>query len=241
MSHDRPGFFAGCTNFEISGGVFNDIAGDLNQFSSQHFAVQYNQVNGDMARYNSPTIVNFGGQAPPMAPNLRYDPGRPRRGAGRGNHSGIRMAPYSNSRGSEQSAFQADRISGRGGIPSQYNGNPSWPAPQGGAHPRAQHPPQHPPQHPGADGGFLNAARRENPWTYIPPPMPSPSSHPSHRNPEPADDTLSDAESPESGDEGDDQSDDESEDGARMTLHSDDSASLQGPNNNRTRQRRQSV
>ncbi|KAJ7182588.1 hypothetical protein C8R43DRAFT_967477 [Mycena crocata] len=52
-------FFSGCSNVHISGGTFNDIAGDLNQyFSYSHqVAVQYNRHNSSMSSVVSPSTM----------------------------------------------------------------------------------------------------------------------------------------------------------------------------------------
>lgn len=114
------GFFSGATNFTISGGTFNEIRGNLNQTNVHHHSVQYNQVNGHLRPYNSPTNRNFG-YAPPPPNRSITDPQPPRRGAARGwnyhnfvasfydnsipgNFSGVRMEPYSIGRGSEPPA-----------------------------------------------------------------------------------------------------------------------------------------
>ncbi|KAF7368992.1 hypothetical protein MVEN_00225800 [Mycena venus] len=201
-------FFDGCTNFEISGGTFNDVRGNLNQRRVNHYNVQYNNVNGNLTRYNSPTIVNFGGPAPMFNHNTA-DPPPPRRGAGRGNYA-VRMEPYSTVRGSEPiaqiPAFRPNRIPSRGGVPSPHDANPSQASPspnrERGVPPRARSTQNYLSQPSGSTSGPLNGRRRGDSWAYSPPPMPSFASPFSYRDEE----TMSDSESLQSEDESDDES-----------------------------------
>jgi len=222
------GFFSGATNFTISGGTFNEIRGNLNQTNVHHHSVQYNQVNGHLRRYNSPTNGNFG-YAPPPPNRSITDPQPPRRGAARGNFSGVRMEPYSIGRGSEPPApippFR--RVPGPGGsVPSPYETpyetNPFAPLPNRGPgmYPRGQH---HPPQS-GSGNGFRQP---RDPWAYSPPPRPSPVSQTSYRDFRPVDDeTMSDGESLFSDEDG---SDDEGD--APTTLPSKNLVTPEGPSN----------
>ncbi|KAJ7768393.1 hypothetical protein B0H16DRAFT_1519704 [Mycena metata] len=219
------GFFDGATNFEINGGVFNEIGGNLNQYYTTHHAVQHNIVHGDYTRYNSPTIVNFGQPRPPPPFNRvnrnvlpppafpGFNPGNqsgPIRGFGRGSSPGVRMEPYSTAaRGFEQESptqrpqSRSNRSPGRGGsAPSPHDRHPVSPVSDRGpeVYPRAPRYPQ---------PGSSSAPRRSyDPWAYTPssqmPPPPSPAGA-AYRTPEPAeDDKTSDGGS-------DDESDDESD------------------------------
>ncbi|KAJ7472230.1 hypothetical protein B0H11DRAFT_1346900 [Mycena galericulata] len=241
-SRDRgrssSGFFSGCTNFTISGGTFNEIAGDLRQYSTQHFAVQYNNVSGHYMRYDSPTIVDIGRTGPSLVPNRgtspapnrsNTDPGA-RRGAGRGSYSGFRMAPYSSGRGSEQPPPQSphsrtSRVpqAGRGGsVTSPFNR--SSPASVPGQAPREHS------QQSGLRNGFTNGSGRYNPWTYTPPQIPpsSPAASSGSRNSEPAEEDHSDTS-------------DESDADSPRTRHSGDRVAPDGPSSIRGRDPRQSV
>ncbi|KAJ6551497.1 hypothetical protein B0H19DRAFT_1073195 [Mycena capillaripes] len=209
------GFFSGASNFTISGGTFNEIAGDLNQHTVYHYSAQYNQVTGNLNRYNSPTTVNFG--CPPPQPSRSItDPPPSRRGAGRGNYyPGTRMGPYNNiTRGPEPLAqippFRSTR--GRGVLSSPEGRSPSMPnssrgpgiysAPSPSRGPGMYPGGLHYPQQSGSGNGFANGRRRGNPWAYTPP-VPSPVSPTSYRGPHPTEDEdMSDVESLKSEDKG---------------------------------------
>ncbi|KAJ7705280.1 hypothetical protein B0H17DRAFT_663873 [Mycena rosella] len=253
-SRERPGFFSGSSNFHISGGTFNDVSGDLNQYYTHNFDVQYNQVNGNITRYNSPTIVNFA-FPPSTAPYLRHsDAGGPRRGAGRGNSSGTRTAPYNTiTRGSGQYASppphnRTSRMPGRGGpvsSPDAYS-SAGTPISQGPSLPPRTSPRTVRqgssnssgtalPEQSGSGNRSLDHFRHDTSWaytpSYTPPPAPAPPAIP--RNPGP-DEGATDSEYSSESEDGDES--DESEAG-----HSPDFAAPQGPSNNRARERRQSI
>ncbi|KAJ7040821.1 hypothetical protein C8F04DRAFT_1082286 [Mycena alexandri] len=224
MARRKPtGFFDGATNFEINGGVFNEIGGDLNQYYTTHHAVQHNIVHGDFTRYNSPTIVNFGLSPPPPPfnhinrnilpppgfPTFNHgNPSGPVRGLGRGCSSGVRMEPYNTARGFEPTPSSQSRSNrpGRGGsAPSPYHPHPSSPVPDRGpeVYPRS-------PQYP-QPGSSSSPRRFYDPWAYTPPPQMPPPPSPAgaaYRNPNPAeDDAISDGGSVDTDDESDEESD----------------------------------
>jgi len=239
------GFFSGCTDFEISGGTFNDVRGNLNQRRVNHYNVQYNSVNGNLTRYNSPTIVNFGVPPRMFDHNLADPPPPQRRGAGRGNLSGVRMEPYSTGRGPEPFAQlpppRTNRIPGRGDVPSPYESNPSQATPipnRGhGIPPRAQSTPHYLPQSSGSANRSFNDRRRGDPWAYSPPPMPPSVSPVSYRDVRPTEDeTISDGETMHS----EDGSDDESDAGPSVTLPSENPVAPEGSGNSRVGPRRRS-
>ncbi|KAJ7740957.1 hypothetical protein DFH07DRAFT_943662 [Mycena maculata] len=163
------GFLRGTTISTVSGGTFTEVHGNLNQtnyMSNQVTTAEYNYVpNGDINRYNSPTIVEFGRVGPPAVPTMPHNSSNadaaPKR-AGRGSHSGVRMAPYDTGRGSEQPSSQPPRsrtsaTPGHRGVAFPLNAGPS--RPQSGVAS-------------GSGSGFRNAPR--NCWAYTPPRMPSP-------------------------------------------------------------------
>ncbi|KAJ7176572.1 hypothetical protein C8R46DRAFT_1076688 [Mycena filopes] len=232
MSRPKPtGFFDGASNFEIRGGTFNEVAGDLNQYYTTHQAVQHNIISGNYTRYNSPTIVNFGQSPPPPPlhrnpPPLTYpsfnrgnpSPLGPTRGAARADihAAGLRMEPYPTAHGydyKQQSppqspSFRSNRALGRGGSGaySPSDKNPS--SDRGtGVYPRFRH---HPNQQSGSGTG--SASRRsQDPWAYIPAPQtarpPSPPRGP-YRGPKAAEEDLtSDGDSSKVDEETDEESD----------------------------------
>ncbi|KAJ6554073.1 hypothetical protein B0H10DRAFT_2123934 [Mycena sp. CBHHK59/15] len=180
MGTRRPGFFQGATNFEISGGTFNDIAGDLNQYHTYHFAAEFNNIQGDSTRVNSPTIVNYHSQPPPFIPNRSHtEPAAAWRGAGRG----IRRATYNTGRPSEQPQYRAPhsrniRIQRDDPeLRSAGSNPPSTPRPHFSPSmvdvDRRDVRARNYPQRSEPSGSFLNRTRHDNRRAYVPTPPPA--------------------------------------------------------------------